>query len=75
MAASSGIMALGTAAVKTYADYEQLIGGVETLYGASIASAEEYAQKHGIALDYAEMRWEKYQQLQICRRYHPYGRK
>lgn len=35
---------------------------METLYGASISSAEEYAQKHGIALDYAEMRWEKYQQ-------------
>ena len=31
-AAATGISALGTAAVKGYAEYEQLAGGVETLF-------------------------------------------
>ena len=32
-AATAGIVALGSAAVKSYAEYEQLIGGVDTLFG------------------------------------------
>ena len=48
-------------AIGDYAEYEQLIGGVETLYGASIESAEEYAKKHGISLEEASATWEQYQ--------------
>ena len=33
--------------VKSYADYEQLVGGVETLFGAGGASLEEYAKSTG----------------------------
>ncbi len=31
--ASTGVAALGTAAIKSYADYEQLIGGAELMFG------------------------------------------
>lgn len=34
-------------AVESYADYEQLVGGVETLFGAGGQSLEEYAQSVG----------------------------
>ena len=39
--------ALVTASVKSYADYEQLVGGVETLFGAGGQSIEEYAKSVG----------------------------
>lgn len=42
--ASAGIAALGTMAVKGYADYEQLTGGVETLYKDSYDKIAQYAQ-------------------------------
>lgn len=61
-AAAVGVVA--KAAVESYAEYEQLVGGVETLYGQSIASAEEYAQKHGVALEYAEDVWREYEKRQ-----------
>ena len=46
-AAATGLSVLGTAAVNTYADYEQLVGGVETLFGASGKSLQEYADAVG----------------------------
>ena len=42
-AAATGIAALTKAAVDNYAEYEQLIGGVETLFGTGGKSIEEYA--------------------------------
>lgn len=45
--AATGVAALGTAAVKSYADYEQLVGGIETLFGAGGDSVQEYADKVG----------------------------
>lgn len=42
-AAAVGVTALGTAAVNSYADYEQLIGGVETLFKDSANKVSEYA--------------------------------
>lgn len=39
--------ALSTMAVKSYAEYEQLVGGVETLFGAGGASLQEYADSVG----------------------------
>ncbi len=41
--AASGIAALTTAAVKNYAEYEQLIGGVDTLFGESSKKVQQYA--------------------------------
>ena len=43
--AMSGIAALTTAAVKNYAEYEQLIGGVETLFKESSDQVQEYANR------------------------------
>ena len=42
-AAAAGITALTTAAVNNYAEYEQLIGGVETLFKDSAGKVQEYA--------------------------------
>ena len=42
-AAAAGITALTTAAVNNYAEYEQLVGGVETLYKNSANKVQEYA--------------------------------
>ena len=46
-AAATGISALGTAAIQGYADYEQLIGGVETLFDNS----EEMTKLQGHLMD------------------------
>lgn len=43
--AASGIAALTTAAVKSYAEYEQLVGGVDTLFKGSSARVQNYAQE------------------------------
>lgn len=42
-AAASGIAALTTAAVKNYAEYEQLVGGVDTLFKESSERVQQYA--------------------------------
>ena len=42
-AAAAGIAALTTAAVKNYAEYEQLVGGVETLFKDSAGTVMKYA--------------------------------
>lgn len=42
-AAAAGITALTTAAVNNYAEYEQLVGGVETLFSKSAKTVQEYA--------------------------------
>lgn len=43
----SALINVGKQAISSYADYEQLVGGVETLFGAGGLSVEEYAQKVG----------------------------
>ena len=42
--AAAGITALTTAAVNNYAEYEQLVGGVETLFKTSSGRVIEYAE-------------------------------
>lgn len=42
-AASAGVAALGTACINAYADYEQLAGGVETLFKDSADTIQIYA--------------------------------
>ena len=63
-AAAAGITALTTAAVNNYAEYEQLIGGVETLYGAKYKTIEEYIEGTGAAAEYAEQTFAEYQKRQ-----------
>ena len=42
---ASGLVNIGKEAIKNYADYEQLIGGVETLFKDSANVVEEYANQ------------------------------
>ena len=58
--AAAGITALTTAAVKNYAEYEQLVGGVQTLFGLQGKSLEEYAATVGKTTDEALDEWLKY---------------
>jgi hypothetical protein len=60
-AAAAGISALGTASISAFADTEQLTGGVQTLFGATLNSVEEYAEKTGATLLVAERQFERYQ--------------
>lgn len=46
-AAATAVTALISKSVGAFADYEQLTGGVETLFGAGGRSVEEYAQSVG----------------------------
>lgn len=46
-AAGAAAVALTKQAVDSYADYEQLVGGIETLFGAGGKSLEEYAESVG----------------------------
>ena len=43
--------------IKSYADYEQLVGGVETLFGAGGKSLEEYANSVGLTVDQARAKY------------------
>lgn len=52
-AAATGISFLTKEAVSAYGDYEQLVGGVETLFGAGGRSLEEYADYVGMTVDEA----------------------
>lgn len=42
--AAAGVSALATAAINSYADYEQLVGGVDTLFKDSSARVQKYAK-------------------------------
>lgn len=51
-AAATGLATLGVAAVNAYGDFQQLEGGIETLFGARGAeSVEEYAELVGKSVD------------------------
>ena len=57
-AATTAIAALGKASIEGYAEYEQLIGGVETLYGSEAMSIEEYAKSVGKSVDEVSHQYE-----------------
>ena len=46
-AAATAVAGLVTSSVGAYADYEQLVGGVQTLFGAGGKSVQEYADSVG----------------------------
>ena len=58
--ASAGIAALTKSSVENYAEYEQLVGGVQTLFGLQGKSLEEYAATVGKTTDEALDEWMKY---------------
>ena len=59
-AAAAGITALTKASVENYAEYEQLVGGVQTLFGLQGQTLEEYAATVGKTTDEALDDWLKY---------------
>ena len=58
-AATGALAALGTQALNAYADYEQLTGGVATLFGAQDMSIEEYAESVGKSVDAVRGEYDK----------------
>lgn len=65
-AALDGLKKLGSAVIDTgkqsleaYSNYEQLVGGVETLFGAGGKSLEEYAQSVGMSVDEAKGQYDR----------------
>lgn len=51
LAASAAVIKIGKDAIGAYSDYEQLVGGVETLFGAGGMSLQEYADSVGKTVD------------------------
>ena len=64
-AGSTAIAGLAKSAIQSYADYEQLVGGVETLFGTRGAkSIEEYAEMVGKSVSEVEAEFGMLQQAQ-----------
>lgn len=59
MGGLAAVSGFAVAAVKSYADYEQLVGGVETLFGAGGKSIQEYAKSVGQTVDQASGEYDK----------------
>ena len=62
-AAAAGVSTITKEAVSSYADYEQLVGGVETLFGAGGKSLEEFAETARVTasdLENSGIDWDKY---------------
>lgn len=57
--AGAAIVKLSKDAVQGYADYEQLVGGVETLFGAQGMSVDEYAKSVGKSTDEVQSEYNK----------------
>lgn len=53
-AAGAAVVSLAKSAIESYAEYEQLVGGVETLFGAGGQSIEEYAKTVGKSVQEVE---------------------
>lgn len=63
-AAAAGVTALTTQSVKAYANFQQLQGGVETLFGAGGLNLQEYADKVGMTTEEAAADWNKLQDVE-----------
>lgn len=63
-AAAGAAVAIGTAAVNSYAEQEQMWGGVQKLYGAAGMSLEEYAQSVGQSVDEAKGKYDELRQAE-----------
>lgn len=60
----AAVIDLGKQSVAGFADYEQLAGGIETLFGSSYKTVEEYAEGLGLDMKYATSTFEDYQNRQ-----------
>lgn len=58
------VIDLGKQSIEAYANYEQLVGGVETLFGAGGKSLEEYAKSVGKTTGEAEKEYNKLMKAQ-----------
>lgn len=58
-AAATATAALVKSGISAYAEYEQLVGGVETLFGAGGKSLEEYAESAGKTVSEASAEYDK----------------
>lgn len=56
-AAAAGVTALTKASIENYAEYEQLVGGVETLFGTGSHTIQEYAAAQGKSIDEVKQQW------------------
>lgn len=63
-AVGAGVVALGKKAIGAYSDYEQLVGGVETLFGTGEKNIEEYAKSVGKSVDGAKKEYNRLNQSQ-----------
>ncbi|MBM6756701.1 hypothetical protein H6A18_09320 [Collinsella tanakaei] len=58
-AGASAALAVGSAALQQYATYEQMVGGVETLFGAGGKNLDEYAASIGKSASEAQAQYDK----------------
>ncbi len=63
-AAATAVASLAKNAVESYGEYEQLVGGVETLFGAGGSSLEEYAESAGKAVEEVSDKYDALMQAQ-----------
>lgn len=63
-AAGAAVGGLTVAAVKQYAEYEQLSGGIKKLYGNMGQSLEEYAQSQNKTIEDAKDEWLSMEKIQ-----------
>lgn len=61
---STAMAALGKSALDAYADYEQLTGGISTLFGAQDMSLSEYAESLGKTVDSVSRDYDRLLQAQ-----------
>lgn len=57
-AAGAAVVSLAKNAIQSYAEYEQLVGGVETLFGTGGKTIEEYAKSVGKTVDEVKTEYE-----------------
>lgn len=62
--AATGVAALTKKSIDAYANYEQLIGGVQKLYGNMGQSLEEYAKAQGKTVNEVKDEWQKLEDAQ-----------
>lgn len=62
--ASGAIIKLSKDAIESYAEYEQLVGGVQTLFGTGGKSLQKYAESVGKSTEAAKAEYEKLEKAQ-----------
>lgn len=60
----STLIDVGKQALNSYADYEQLVGGVQTLFGSGGMWVDEYAESVGKSVDEVTEEWLKLEEAQ-----------